>query len=75
MVDAHALGACGLGRAASNPASPTSSQRIQNRAVQFALANLRVSPTTTLERDTSSTCKSQVFTPILDAVGPLRYLF
>ena len=24
MVDAHALGACGLGRAGSNPASPTS---------------------------------------------------
>ena len=23
MVDAHALGACGLGRAGSNPASPT----------------------------------------------------
>lgn len=25
MVDAHALGACGFGRAGSNPASPTSS--------------------------------------------------
>ena len=26
MVDAHALGACGLGRAGSNPASPTNFQ-------------------------------------------------
>ena len=27
MVDAHALGAYGLGRAGSNPASPTSTQK------------------------------------------------
>ena len=29
MVDAHALGACGLGRAGSNPASPTRGLRMQ----------------------------------------------
>ena len=30
MVDAHALGACGFGRAGSNPASPTMLDRIKN---------------------------------------------
>ena len=30
MVDAHALGACGCGRAGSNPASPTSFRRLCN---------------------------------------------
>ena len=30
MVDAHALGACGLGRAGSNPASPTRLDEIKN---------------------------------------------
>ena len=29
MVDAHALGACGLGRAGSNPASPTSERFLE----------------------------------------------
>ena len=28
MVDAHALGACGLGRAGSNPASPTKYEKL-----------------------------------------------
>ncbi len=30
MVDAHALGACGCGRAGSNPASPTRLDEIKN---------------------------------------------
>ena len=30
MVDAHALGACGCGRAGSNPASPTMTYRFAN---------------------------------------------
>ena len=30
MVDAHALGACGLGRAGSTPASPTRLRRRNN---------------------------------------------
>ena len=31
MVDAHALGACGFGRAGSNPASPTTTDRYEIR--------------------------------------------
>ena len=31
MVDAHALGACGFGRAGSNPASPTTTDLYENR--------------------------------------------
>ena len=35
MVDAHALGACGLGRAGSNPASPTRVDQIENSQTEF----------------------------------------
>ena len=34
MVDAHALGACGCGRAGSNPASPTMTCRFANSAIE-----------------------------------------
>ncbi len=33
MVDAHALGACGFGRAGSNPASPTIAEQVSGAFV------------------------------------------
>ncbi len=41
MVDAHALGACGCGRAASNPASPTMTYRFANSAIESDFGGMR----------------------------------
>ena len=42
MVDAHALGACGCGRAGSNPASPTRFEGIKNLSVQVHSGNVNL---------------------------------
>ena len=41
MVDAHALGACGCGRAGSNPASPTMTHRFSNSAIESDYGRVR----------------------------------
>ncbi len=52
MVDAHALGACGCGRAGSNPASPTTVEGIKNLSdqVQSGTVNLSFSVVTLIRR-------------------------
>ena len=41
MVDAHALGACGCGRAGSNPASPTMTYQFANAAIESDFGGVR----------------------------------